>query len=110
MALGEACRTNVCFSGSTLVGVASLEDFCPPGFVTAAVVRLVTTVCFLPLGSVQVSLSLLASFRSAVFLPAITVWPLVLKDAVASPVSMDRKSILVRPDAAGTYVYTGTEL
>ena len=61
---GDACRTSVCLRGSdravdptVLVGVVSREDLLPAGLVTVVVLRFVTTVCFLPLGSVSVSLS-----------------------------------------------------
>ena len=83
LVLGEACLTSVCLRGSVrtadpavLVGVASRDDLLEPpptGLDTAVVVRLVATVCFLPLGSVRVSVSaplLAASRLSSAFLVA----------------------------------------
>ena len=69
LVFGEPCLTSVCLSGSVLttpalVGVVSLEDLLLPllpaagrVLVTVLVLRLVMTVCFLPLGSVIVSFS-----------------------------------------------------
>ena len=69
LVFGEPCLTSVCLSGSVLttpalVGVVSLDDLLLPllpaagrVLVTVLVLRLVMTVCFLPLGSVIVSFS-----------------------------------------------------
>ena len=69
LVFGESCLTSVCLRGSVLttpalVGVVSLEDLLLPllpaagrVLVTVLVLRLVMTVCFLPLGSVIVSFS-----------------------------------------------------
>ena len=69
LVFGESCLTSVCLRGSVLttpalVGVVSLDDLLLPllpvagrVLVTVLVLRLVMTVCFLPLGSVIVSFS-----------------------------------------------------
>ena len=69
LVFGEPCLTSVCLRGSVLttpalVGVVSLDDKLLPllpaagrVLVTVLVLRLVMTVCFLPLGSVIVSFS-----------------------------------------------------
>ena len=69
LVFGEPCLTSVCLRGSVLttpalVGVVSLDDLLLPllpaagrVLVTVLVLRLVMTVCFLPLGSVIVSFS-----------------------------------------------------
>ena len=70
LVFGEPCLTSVCLRGSVLttpalVGVVSLDDLLLPllpaagrVLVTVLVLRLVMTVCFLPLGSVFLSLCL----------------------------------------------------
>ena len=87
------------------MGVASRDDLLEPpptGLDTAVVVRLVATVCFLPLGSVRVSVSaplLAASRLSSAFLVAMAVWALVPKAAVVSPRSIPLRDVLVRLSA-----------
>ena len=81
------------------VGVVSRDDLDGTCLVTDVVMRFVTTVCFLPLGSVTVILSPLASFLRAAFLLAIADWVSVVKEAMARPGPIPRRSLLVRPEA-----------
>ena len=100
----------MCFIGSDLtavpmvrVGVVSRDDsrddLDGTCLVTDVVMRFVTTVCFLPLGSVTVILSPPASFLRAAFLLAIADWVSVVKEAVARPGPIPRRAMLVRPEA-----------